>query len=481
MPAIIPFYAANDKKLNQLGDLELKDRRKRLARYWRYYEGNHDRSLHISKTGIDYNVIINVAAQAIDKMVSFFIPKPPRIIILPVDSKPLDNTVSPQQEKINEFWMFNTIESSLLDIALSGFISGHVFLRLVHTGDVPTLGLIDPANITVYWDTTNIDKVVFYRLSWDVDPLDSHNKKKHIQDIVPVWLIDKTMAESSFEQAAIQEDLSLGWLILEYIRDGDRLTLIGMDRWEFEFPPIIDWKNAQNPLFYYGQSDLKHVDLNDAINFIASNMNKIIYHHAGPQTVLTGGNLPDDVVAGPDTIIKVPDKDAKLFNLEMQSELEASMSLMDILRSSFFAQIRVVDLATIKDKLARVTNFGVRMIHSDMLDMIMNKHVFYGRGINETTRRALIIMGEDENTLEKITTQFTDPLPTDSLEIIQAMEIEQRTGILSRSTTAEQMGRNPKTEISKLEEEQNIDVLNQEPETPSNNVSRFNSNDDSSS
>lgn len=464
MPTILPRYDVKDKAINQKGDTELRDRIKVINRAWDYYYGQHDPSLINSPGGIDYNVTINISAQSVDKTVSFFIPDTPRIELQGgVDNVRIGETFTevrtPQQEQLDTFWNTNEIDSFVLDVSLSGIVTGHNFIRLIPSmivdNNTPEVGLIDPRNIIAYWDITKSNRLLFYRLVWQ---LDSSGQQRRIQDIVPRWLIDHDI------NLPVQEDLSLGWMIFEYERDvNSELKLISVDRWMHPFPPIVDWKNSQAPFRYYGQSDLKHVHLNDALNFVASNTNKIIYHHAGPQTVVTGGTLPDDAHSGPDQIIEIPGEDAKMFNLEMQSDLDASMQLMDILRASFFAQSRVVDLATVRDKLARVTNFGVRMIYSDMLDMIANKRLFYGDGIAEISRRALILMGNDEEDIPEIFVKFVDPLPTDRLEKIQSLQIEQATGLLSRQTVADEMGRDAITELSNLEEEKKLENENQLP------------------
>jgi hypothetical protein len=464
MPAIFPHYDVKDKRLNEAGITEIRSRKKLIDKYWDYYYGIQEPSLKIGQGGIDYNVTINVSSQAIDKMVSFFVPTSPKIIIKGgIDREKQGDTLiemrTPQQEALDSFWSDNQLDDLVLDIALSGFITGHTFMRLIMptlAGELPGIGLIDARNIVTFWDITKTDRRLFYRLIWQLDSL---GNEQRVQDIVPIWLLTHE------EGMPIVEDFSEGWMIFEYKRGAQNsLELIDLDRWPFEFPPIIDWKNSQAPFLYYGQSDLKHRKLNDALNFVASNTNKIIYHHAGPQTIVTGATLPDNPDFGPDKIMEIPDPEANVYNLEMQSNLEASMALMDTLRASFFAQARVVDLATVKDKLARVTNFGVRMIYSDMLDMIANKRQFYGNGLAEISRRALVLMGENADSIDDIFVDFEDPLPNDRLEMIQSLQIEQQVGILSRQTVAKDMNRDVAVELDNLEEEEGIEVLQDEPD-----------------
>lgn len=216
MPAILPRYDVKDKAINQKGDTELRDRTEVINRAWSYYYGQHDPSLKNSVGGIDYNVIINISAQSVDKTVSFFISKTPSIELQGgVDNvgtgTEFKEVRTPQQERLDAFWERNEIDSFVLDMSLSGIVTGHSFIRLIPSmtrdTNVPEIGLIDPRNIIAYWDITKSNRLLFYRLVWD---LDSSGQQRRIQDIVPVWLIQHD------PNTIVQEDLSLGWFILEF-------------------------------------------------------------------------------------------------------------------------------------------------------------------------------------------------------------------------------------------------------------------------
>src|SRR6185436_1088528 len=59
--------------------------------------------------------------------------------------------------------------------------------------------------------------------------------------------------------------------------------------WPYSWSPIVDWKNLPAPNHYYGKSDLGTIGrLNDGLNFVVSNIQRILKHHAHPKTVATG-------------------------------------------------------------------------------------------------------------------------------------------------------------------------------------------------
>lgn len=441
MPGITPIYDPNDKNHKALYESELAARKETIDRAWRYYEGKHDRNLAVGPKFEDYNVVINVSGQAIDKMVWFFSPDTPKIF---VDNDDRLNAA------INDLLDANDFSVAVRDIVQAGFVAGHTFIRLLpQEGQFAEMSLIDARNVTVFWNASHHKQLLYYRLTWSIDA-----RTDVVQDIVPIWLLENKNMISP------KADYSLGWRVFQYTRKANgKLVEDATEDWEYPFAPIVDWKNNPSAHEYYGLSDLRHIALNDTLNFVAGNMNKIIFHHGGPQTVITGGQVSDvDILnVGHGRILQFTDPNVKVFNLEMKGDLEHSLRLMDVLRASFFAQMKVVDLAMIRDKLARVTNFGVRMIYSDMLDMNTAKRRVYGRGLTDLVRYALELSGIDALD-SAFMVQFADPLPDDRLTEAEALEIEQRLGVVSQQTIAEDLGRDYGKEIARKQNEPRLPV-----------------------
>ena len=124
------------------------------------------------------------------------------------------------------------------------------------------------------------------------------------------------------------------------------------------------------------------------------------------------------------------------------------------IQAAFFGQTRVVDMSQIRDNLARVTNFGVRMIHGDMLDMITARRKVYGKGISRITQIAAFLAGNEGLLDEKVDVIFSDPLPVDRLSEVNALATEVEISSLSQQTIAHDLRRDFGTEIMNLEEEE---------------------------
>jgi hypothetical protein len=168
------------------------------------------------------------------------------------------------------------------------------------------------------------------------------------------------------------------------------------------------------------------------------------------KTIVTGGEMPEEQNSGPDKVIAFPDPATKVFNLEMGADaITPAMAYTDILRAAFFAEMRVVDVAALKDKVGGITNFGVRMLYADMLDAAYQKQDLYGKGMAEVSRRALVMMGTDA----KVTARWDDPLPVDHKELVEAAAKEAEIGATSKQTLLETLGRDPDVEWERIEEE----------------------------
>lgn len=435
MPGIDVQYDVNDKTSNDLGDAERVERLKMIDEAWRYYEGRHQAPLKVEPGEKDDNIILNLCQRVIDKTVEFM--GVPAKIELP-DKDDNSDTVSTEQAKLNEFWKLNDLEAFLEDVEQSGSLAGHVFLKLSNDDETPAVMLLDPRLVTAFWNVSNIKQTLFYRLQWQMGKLLMR------QDIVPNWLL------AGEQRAADSADQ--GWTIIEYSKPSNRRLWTEDTRDdEWELSPIIEWKNRKQAHQWYGVSDLRDGKLNDSVNFIASNTGKIIKFHAHPHSFGTGFTAEEVEATSVDGFVSIPNPDAKVYNVEMQSDLASSMNFLNKLENAFFATHRVIDISTIKDKLGQITNFGVRMIFSDMLDMVNSKRATYGKGIAEVSRRALLLMGIAEAQAPKVT--WDDPLPINRLEQLQSAEKEAALGTASTETLATELGRNFKIEETKIANE----------------------------
>lgn len=428
MPGIMPVYKADDRTLNELCNKELVDRQTAINKAWKYYDGEQPQFLIGGE-----NLLINLSERAVDKTVEFIgIPEQAQ---LPKD----DGTASSAaQDELDRLW--DTYRTLTPEIVQSGLIAGHNFLKLYFDPDEKAaMTLLDPKYMAVCWHTTNVRQPLFYRMVWE------QGGEKYIQDIVPDWLLNPT------EETAllVVPPPAQSWMIMDYVKKGaGKMRLLREQAWDFPFAPIVDWPNKRRAHAYYGMSLLRSgvMGLNDGVNEVGSNTRKIIKHHAHPKTFVFGASLENEsAVEG--YWDDLP-SEARVENMELRGDLASSMNFLNLLKSEFFASTRVLDLATVQDKLGQITNFGVRMLFSDMIEAREETTALYGAGIAEALRRMAVMDGA---TLDKPPQMiWADPIPVNRLEQLKAAETEAKLGTTSKKTLADDIGRNYETETQQM-------------------------------
>ena len=434
MPGILPFYNVNDRTLNDLTADEFQARQKLIDHHWRYYNGMHHKPLKVKANEYDDNIIINLCGRSVDKMTEFI--GSPQRLDLPGDEE--SEQESPAQQALT--LAYEAQMADVPQVMVAGMVTGHNWLKINQEDDGATwrLDLLDGRHIIAFWDVTNMRRVVFYRMEWVMG-----DEKRRI-DMLPDWLletVEETVDNGDGTTTRQQRDTPLPvvprvaeqWTIIEYRMKGSnsRWEELTRDDWAFPFAPVIDWPNKRVPHQYYGASNFKNaIQINDAVNFIASNTGRIIKFHAHPRTIGKGME-PDAIQATSiDGLFTIPDASADIFNLEMQSDLGSSMNFLNQLKAEFFAEQRMVDLSTVRDKLGQITNFGVRMVFNEQLENTDEKRRLYGQWLARAYQRLLGVMGTD---IEEPEAQWDDPLPVNRLEAVQTAQMEVDLGVSKQS------------------------------------------------
>lgn len=156
-----------------------------------------------------------------------------------------------------------------------------------------------------------------------------------------------------------------------------------------------------------------------------------------------------------DAFWTIPSESARVFNLEMQSDLGGAMGFMNFLRGAFFSEHSAVDIDSLKDKLGQLTNFALRVLFYDALLKLGLKRGLYEAGLVALSQRGLDMLGWGND--QTVTVDWGDPLPFNTLEEINEIEKEIGLGLLSKQTATEIRGRDWKTEQKRKEEESAAD------------------------
>ena len=419
MPELNVYPFDDPKALDDAGASEVSARGEAIETAWQYYRREHRKPLKVRAGQTDDNVIVNMAREIVDQSVAMLFGQAPTIEI--------DEAKNTEQEElVRAIFEANGEAIWLQKLATQGAISGHCFVKLV-PDPVRKVRLIrlNPRNVTVFWAPDDYEQVVCYRVQYAAGDAVVR------QDVV-----------SEGEQ----------WVMRELRRHKDEpWLLLGETVWPWPWAPIVDWQNLAEPEGYYGEGDLVNAALNDAVNFLASNNQRIIKWHGHPKTIGIGVRPEDIKETAVDGFWAIPNAAASVFILEMQSDLGASMGFLQFLQGAFYSEHRAVNLASMKDKLGQMTNFGLRVLFKSALDKCQVKQSLYGAGLAEISRRSLLLLGAGEY---RARVSWPDPLPYNRLEQLQALAQESDLGIVSKQTMAADAGRDWDVEQARLEQEQ---------------------------
>jgi len=407
-------------------EAERNERVQRIRRNWNYYNGAMPEPLKVGQDGVNPNVLFPKIGQVADRVVSFLLG----------DGVEFDSGGDDEQDTTDDVlaqvWLDNHKNRLLYNIALTGALAGHVFVRVEpQTEGSPLITNLNPETCAVFWDVSDYKRVLWYRLQYQVNETGPGKRIDYVQG---------RFANGQFDHQVEGE----WWEVVYTTRGGygAKWELVGQPRLlALESAPLVDWQNLPNPFGYYGYDDVSTaVRLNAALNFVASNFNLVLMHHASPKTVGIGfdaGEVVTTEVGGLYTINK-PRGEVDLFNLEMQSDLSSSARFMEMLDEEIWHSVRMIDPRTLKDKVGALTNFGLRVMFTDALKKTETKRALYSDGLERLCRHILTVMGvAAPQTIEVI---WSDILPESVQERTETVLRRLEAKIIDLKTAREELG-----------------------------------------
>lgn len=409
-------------------------RRQGYKRNWEYYSGDHKKPLKVRQGQPNDNVIINLARLVVDKGASFLFGKE-------VEFQLEEGEQTPNEDYLKEVWQRNNKQTFLTKVSTSGGIYGHVFVKLdpdALAPGIPRLTNIAPENMSVSWLPDDPETAWRYVITWIAE--------------------DKNGQSIMFRQRIVADEEGMGWNIFnERTRPGGNWES-DPDRpdpeWPFAWPPISHNQNISLPNCFYGASDLEDLSEQDALNFTASHINRILRYHAHPRTIGSGfGN--SDIEVGADDILVLPSVESKLWNLEMQSELGPSLTFMDRLIQLFMQQSRTPQIDPNEVNIGALSGFAMKILQGPLLEKTNTKRNTYGDMLIELNRRLLELAGKGDD--HRTILHWPDPLPTDEAAERERDQFELDNKIVGRETVQKRRGIDPEVEAERIAADSDAD------------------------
>jgi hypothetical protein len=421
-----------DEAVRKRMDIADKNREYRL--------GVQDKQLRVKLGQADDNLTVNYLGVIVDRSVALLFGKG--------ITWQWPEEGGAQYDWLEDVWNSNNQEDLLHRLAIFGAEAGTCYLKLDSgkvisredgVTELPRMVAVDPKWVTM--DTLPDDKdiIIRYTIQYKTIGLDG-------KEVTKREIIEQDMENETGK-----------WLITNYEASqatGGRFQQVGdVVVWEYGFSPMLHWQNLPLAHTTYGMPDLTTdvLAVQDRINFVASNISKIIRYHAHPQRV--GKNITDTKVVeiGPDKMVNIFGSEADIYNLEMQTDLASSQEYLRFLVRAIMDMTRTVDVDSLADKLGQLTNFGLRVLYQDALQKMAVKRELYGDALVEVNRRLLMMINADYT--EPGIILWADPLPQNQMEISSLNQTSIGLGYMSKQTAAEQQGLDWETEQNRMQEE----------------------------
>lgn len=414
-----------------------QERLAHIATAWKAYNGTLPKPLRVAKgnTGVDDNIQLPLAQVVVDKGRSFLFGEGVRWDTgeLAEDANG-DPQPARQQKYLDDTWAANGMATLLQNLALSGGISGHAFLRLLRPstafGNMVRIINMDPSTVSVIWDQDDIAQVRKYLIRWTT--IDGGKACARRQVIQP-------------------DEGGMAWTITDERSDADTTGWRPMgepERWPYPFAPIVDCQNLPAPNTYYGTSDLDSPIVANIQNLdrVLSNASRVLRFHAHPKTVATGLVNADEISTDANGVLILP-TGAAITNLEMQSDLSSSFRLADILMDALFTAARIPGVARGKlDSAGALSGVALHILYQPILEKTQDKRRLYGDLLTEANRRILAMGGYGPDNRPSII--WPEIVPTDPASDAATAESLKRVGV-STATLVEQLGYNAEDEAAR--------------------------------
>lgn len=426
MPSALE-YLPDDKAIRSASQAEQNAMLKQHTKHWAYWRGNQPEFLK-PNGGFNDNVTLNLTRQCIQRTIDFLVPEFPHIGIPEAGNTDLE-------EAVWAVWKANGGAVLLHNIALNGSLDGHCYARVQpdEKGDIRIYNL-DATRVVTFWDSDNIDVVLWYEVHWKVGKV-------------------------AYRQDTVNEDSR--WRIYEYKQAGTQWVLDREIRWDYPLPPIVDWQHIPVPNHFYGDHELTAISVQNAINKTASDVSRILRFHAFPRTVGTGFGVEDVQATGIDDFYAIENENAKVTNLEMESDLTASLNFLNLLVTNYLNHNEVVMTSGDPAAFRGMTNLGVRTTFMPMINKNEVLRRQYGYAIMNITRCILMlsnVAGWENLTVDL---RWKSPLPEDERENLAIVEGEMALDLMSKRTASAKLGLDYDQERNRIDDEQIVsDVLN---------------------
>lgn len=424
-----------------------EDDQERLRRYrqgWEAYYGNHPKPLRVRRVEtiaggvthaatIDDNVLLPWAAEIVDTGVSYLFGDDTRFSVE-------EDAPDEAQDWLDAVWAANRRMTTLQKWGVNGAVCGHGYLFIAprqsaEAGSIRAnpellrLVPLDPANVSVAWDPEDVDRAVRYTVEWTAeDPWtgDAIMRRRVITDQGGSWEVAESVMREGMSDYRLMAEPTL---------------------WPYPWPPMVDAQNLPLPNVYYGLADLDPVvvRLIRAANARASDLARTHRMHAHPQPYAPGltAQQVTQLSLGIDTLIGLPNPDARLELLEIGSTASTSLEYVRWLKEQVREASRTPEVASGKvENVGALSGVALNILFQPLVAKTQSKRRTYGEALSQLNAHLLELAGWPGLS---VTNDWPEITPGDVLTEATVAETKRRLGV-STETLLGELGYDPSEE-----------------------------------
>lgn len=402
--------------------------------WWKFYKGQH--WTYQRPDGEPQNTI-NYARRFIDKGVAFLVGRG-----FTINPKP--NAAPIIKPTLDYVWDDNKRELLAIEIAQAMSVTGNAWIKVA-------VEMYDPDVDPFLYEMYPKGRIRLLLLpGYTVFPrYDGHDRNKMISCFViyPIWIIEKGVQKAVWYREVITKDT-----IEEYLND----ELIDSRPNELKEIPIVQVRNLPISGESLGYSDMQDiVPLQQEFNEKTTDVSDIINYHAAPVTVVYGAKSTN-LEKGAKKIWGGLPKDAKIENLELKSDLKASLDYINIIKTAMFEIQGMPEdaLGSTQQAISNTSGIALHIKNQSLIDVNNLKRKTLTEGIQQICRFILkyaeIIeldgfnVGEFKSLtpVEKYVydVEYPDPLPKDELIEMQLIAQKLSANLITHEQALEELG-----------------------------------------
>lgn len=458
------YNVCNLSMLTMQGELsnEQVDKLEKIKRAWNFYEGYHWEDIPQTDKP---EITENYCRPFVNKFVSFELGS---AFSINVDKDYLDafgENDTTTLDFLNEVWNDSKKESLCIELGQSKSITGDGWLQVRYYKQEE---LDDPFN---EYPNGRI-RVTVIPTSIVFPEYDDFDKNKLTKVTIAYPIEEKTesliLRKTSFKKIIYKQE----WTKEKVVVYKGKEKVLDIPN-KYKVIPFVQIKNYPIAGRSEGVGDLDDlIPLNTELNLKKSDISEIIDYHSAPITVVFGAKV-SQLEKGANKVWGGLPKDAKVQNLELNSELGASSDYIADLKSAMH-DIGGVPKGALGGEQAISNTSGVALQFVNMPLIERNKikksETKYGL---EYANKLILLMAVEEN-LINIPSGLTnkqfysteviipDNLPKDTLIELQEIETEMRLGIESKVGAMKRLGKeDPEDILEQVNDEKQEDAKNQ--------------------